>query len=125
MVEPKKEEPKTAPQDGSKAAPAPEGSLQARIQALEAENAQLRKASVSAAPTHMIAPTGKMVKIKAKTDIRLVGDQVVKAGTVVDVPEEVAKEFCDLKFIGPYKFGGERSEATADRHVTVRAERVA
>lgn len=66
----------------------------------------------------------RLVKIKAKTDIA-VGGKIVTKGTVVEVSESEASEFCDRVFSGPFDWGGERSVATATRPMVRRAERVA
>lgn len=69
------------------------------------------------------APKTKLVKIRANQAIAY-GDVSLAEGQTAEVSEEMAKEFCDRKFEGNYAFGGERSEATSDRHVLVRAVRV-
>lgn len=80
--------------------------------------------------TKMIAPEGpktKMVKIRAKSPIRLDrGKDTVSLaeGEVAEVTEAEAKEFCDKKFDAGFDFGGERSVQTSTRHTIVRAERV-
>lgn len=120
MVEPKKDEPSP---------------LEARVRALEAENAQLKQ-SLSDAPTHMVKPLkiSKPVKIRALCPIRVpngvlpngtIDFSVVQPGTEVTVDEDVAKEYCDREFPGQYSFSGERSTPTATRNVVKRAQRVA
>jgi hypothetical protein len=107
--------------------------IEARLKALEDENAALKAARADAATapkmTTMVGwPKGtKLVKIRAKTDIRVhpTDPTVIASGKIVEVPEDVAAEFCDTKFIGNFDFGGERSEATSTRNVRTRAERVA
>lgn len=74
----------------------------------------------------VVKPSGR-VKIKTLLPIALgkKGDNVVGAGQIVEVTEDEAKEFADKTFSNVYSFGGERSDATAERHVIRRAERVA
>lgn len=67
----------------------------------------------------------KMVKIRALQTIRLgKNEETIAKGTVVEVPEEVAKDFC-RPLPQHHKFRGERHGADAEeRHVFVRAELV-
>jgi hypothetical protein len=74
----------------------------------------------------------KMIKIKATQPIRLdresngkLSSVDVQPGTVVEVTEEEAQEFCDRKFKGYHAFDGERSEKDAPRSEITRAVRVA
>jgi hypothetical protein len=66
----------------------------------------------------------KMIKIRAKRDIRLKDDTMVAAGKEVLVTEEEAAEFTK-SHEGMYAFSGERENQDAPRHVIQRAERVA
>lgn len=78
--------------------------------------------------TEMVAPQApaktRLVKIKALSAIMTKPGEITPPGSVVEVTEDVAHEFCDKQFHGYYSFGGERSVANSPRHVMVRAERV-
>lgn len=76
--------------------------------------------------TNMTAPTPRLVKIRALKPIRTAEGVHLEPGQVGEVTEEWAKEFCDRKFRGSYRFSGERrgSKEDLDLCVTVRAERV-
>lgn len=71
----------------------------------------------------------RMVKIRAKHPIRTVNDKghetIHQPGTVVEVSEEVAAEFCDKKIPIGYKdtFGQYEGDALKQQSVT-RAERI-
>lgn len=90
----------------------------------------------SAVASNMTAPTpeGKtqLVQPEAKKKVKIrairaiwVNDMTLAPGSVAEVDEEVAEEYCDRKFDSGYAFAGERGMGTAERHVIVRAERVA
>jgi hypothetical protein len=87
----------------------------------------------SDAPTKMVAAPAraKLVKIRTLAPIMTKANGAEAAemhpvGSVLEVEESVAKEFCDRRFEGYYAFTGERTgRGSNERHMTVRAERVA
>lgn len=87
---------------------------------------QEQKAAAEAGKTTQMvaAAPKKMVKIRAKYPIQDQGISLAP-GDVADVPEDMAKEFCDRKFDFGYDWSGERDSASATRRMLARAERVA
>lgn len=85
--------------------------------------------------SQLVAPAPnvpRLVKIRALLPIMPSGqvkgqEQIVAPGTVLEVTEEDAKEFCDRIFVGNYGMSGMFPEQQAEltRHRIKRAERVA
>jgi len=82
-------------------------------------------AAPDAAKSQLVQPSAKKkVKIRALRAIAI-DNLTLSPGSIAEVDEETAAEYCDRSFDGGYAFAGERGNSTADKFKIVRAERVA
>lgn len=77
--------------------------------------------------TNLVKPEQKqtrMVRVQVKSPIRTSEGKTFKEGSVCEISEEDAKEFCDKKFENVYAFSGERDSDDAPRGKIIRAVRL-